>query len=208
MRVLLLLLVVVACAVAVAAPARAHGDAIIRAAAAALEADPVYVHRDAIPTLTQEEAAELRRRIDAAGGRTMVAILPADALHEARDAETVVNRIRDGVGRSGTYAVVVAGQFAATSTLDDLGPATGARLAREAFRERLSLAPTLYALVELVREARDTERPNATREGRTTWLVIGASALALLGLVLLAPTLRGLATGGTMRRARRRSSVG
>ena len=195
--------------VALAAPhaAQAHGDAIIRAAAAGLRGDSVYVHPNAIPTLRADEAAELRDRIEDAGGRTMVAVLPADALHEARDAETVVARIRDRVGRTGTYAVVVGGQFAATSTADDLGPAEGARLAREAFGERKSLAPTLYTLVELVREERAEERPPADEEG-TNWLIVAAAALALLGLVLLAPTLRGGGSGGTMRRARRRSSVG
>ena len=187
--------------------AHAHGDAIIRSAADGLRADAVYVHPNAIPRLTVDEAAELRDRIDDAGGGTMVAVLPADALHEARDAETVVARIRDRVGRSGTYAVVVGGQFAATSTPDDLGAAEGARLAREAFRERKSLAPTLYTLVELVREERAEEQPRADGDG-TNWLVIAAAALALVGLVLLAPALRGTGSGGTMRRARRRSSVG
>jgi hypothetical protein len=199
------LLLAVLAPLAAPSAALSHGDVMIRAAVERLRAAPVYVHPDAIPTLTPDEAAELRDRIEDAGGGVAVAVLPADALHEARDAKTVVGRIRDRVGRTGTYAVVVGGQFAATSTPDDVGAAEGARLARDAFRERKSLGPTLYTFVELVRAEREDEQPAS---GGTNWLVIAAAALALIGLVLLAPTLRGLGTAGTMRRARRRSSVG
>ena len=206
MRRFALLLLGVLAPLAAPSAAHAHGDVMIRAAVERLRSAPVYVHPDAIPTLTADEAAELRDRIEDAGGGMAVAVLPADALHEARDAGTVASRIRDRVGRTGTYVVVVGGQFAATSTVDDVGAAEAGRLARAAFGERKSLAPTLYTFVELVRAEREEEQPASG--GGTNWLVIAAAALALIGLVLLAPTLRGLGSGGTMRRARRRSSVG
>ena len=198
---------IVLAALAAVPAALAHGDAMIRAAGEALAREDVYVHPDAIPTLTRDEVAELESRIEDAGGEIYVAVLPADALHEAKDAETVLVRVVERAAHGGSYAVVVGGQFQATSTPGDLGPATGARLARDAFRERKALAPTLYAWVELVRQERERTHVPADEGGRSDWLVAAAALLALVGIVLLAPLLRS-GSAATLRRARRRSSVG
>ena len=203
-------LVLAVVALVLAPAASAHGDRLIREAAnhLAMDDDSIYVHPDAIPKLEPDEVEELGTRMNDAGGGIVVAILPADALHEARDADTVLERIVERVGREGTYVVVVGGQFQATSTPGDLGPAEGARLARDAYRERVGLAPTLNAFVDFVRQERERRRPApAEDDDGTNWLLVGAGVLALVGIVLLAPVLRS-GSAATLRRARRRSSVG
>jgi hypothetical protein len=141
---------------ALPALAAAHSSIVIGKAADALKTgDPVWVDPAAIPSIGPSEADELRREIRAAGGGIAVAVMPADALHEARSAEDVLREIARRVGRAGTYAVVVGGQFRAGSSA---GPerARVPELADEAFEEHSDqgLAPTLLAFVEAVGEER------------------------------------------------------
>ena len=98
------------------AVARAHGQVIIKQAGEELRSDPVWVDPNAIPSLDAEEADRLRRRIDESGRGIYVAVLPADALHEARTADEVLRQVARATGRPGTYAVVVGGQFRAASS--------------------------------------------------------------------------------------------
>jgi hypothetical protein len=171
-------IVLLACALLVALPpalARAHGQVIIKKAGQELQRDPVWVDPNAIPSLDVEEAAGLRRRIEDAGRGIYVAVLPADALHEARTAEEVLRQVRQATGRHGTYAVVVGGQFRAASSG---GPERGqvAGLARRAVAEHsdAGIAATLDAFVRSVARAR----------GRSGDAGGGVGGVVLIGLLV------------------------
>lgn len=147
----------VVCALALVLPgsAAAHSAIVITRAVNALKQETVWVDPAAIPSIGTSEADELRRRIREAGGGIAVAIMPADALHEARTAEDVLRELARRVGRTGTYVVVVGGQFRAASSA---GPerAHVPGLADEAFSEHSDegLGPTLIAFVDSVEETR------------------------------------------------------
>ncbi len=184
-------------AVGFAAPAAlAHGDDVIRAAAAGLNAGAVYVHPEAVPSLDEGEAERLRAAIDDAGGRIFVAVLPADALHEARTPEAVLTKVARAVGREGTYAVVVGGGFRAGSSRRDLPAGQAGALARAAYRAHRDegVGSTLTDFVRRVGEARGLGGGSASaapssrgaggeRDGPGIGLgVVGAIGAALVGL--------------------------
>lgn len=149
--------VLVAClfALVCSGPASAHSAVVISRAANALERDSVWVDPAAIPSIGASEADELRRGIRSAGGEIGIAVMPADALHEARRAEDVLREVARLVGRPGTYAVVVGGQFRASGSAGPEQPRVP-ELADTAFAEHSAdgLAPTLLAFVDAVAEAR------------------------------------------------------
>jgi hypothetical protein len=192
------------CALALAAPATAtHGGQIVRQAAEALVSDPVYVHPDAIPSISAAEADELRDRIARAGGGTYVAVLPSAALHEGGTAEGVLRELAGQIRRRGTYAAVVGGSFRAGSNGRERGAA--AELAAQAFREHRTegAGPTLLAFVDAVA---------ARREGRTGAEGDGdagddGSELAVLG-VLGAAAAGGIAVVAVRRRRRAAAELG
>ena len=172
--------------------ASAHGGGIIKAALDGLRSgDPVYVAPTAIPTLETAEATRLRERIAAAPEPIYVAVLPADAQHELGTAEEVLQAIVEGIGLDGTYAVVVGGQFRATST--DLGGRRTAELERRS-AERTSHEGPAAGLTAFVDEVSTVEDGDGWGSSWAFALVIPVFAL----LALLA----------TLVRARRRSSVG
>jgi hypothetical protein len=178
-------------AVLVVPGASAHGGGIIKAALDGLRSgDPVYVAPTAIPTLETAEAIELRERIAAAPEPIYVAVLPADAQHELGTADKVLQAIVEGIGLDGTYAVVVGGQFRATST--DRG-ARNAELERRSAERTSHEGPAagLTAFVDGLSAEEDGDGPGASR-----------------AFALLIPVFALLALLATLVRARRRSSVG
>src|SRR4051812_10214252 len=91
----------------VTAPA-AFAQGEIDAAAEGLRSDPVYVDPDAEAQLSTSEQDELRDRIAKADTPVYIAVLPASAADEAGGSATdVARQVADGVGRSGSYGIVV-----------------------------------------------------------------------------------------------------
>jgi hypothetical protein len=127
----LLLLASAAAAALVLVPAAQAGPIIDRAVAA-LNSGPVYVDPAAELAASPADQARLRRQIDSAGaGPVYVAILPTSAELEAGGSpDGVLQAIHDGLGRKGTYAVVIGRHFRAGS--DDLPQGVAGRLATEA----------------------------------------------------------------------------
>jgi hypothetical protein len=113
------------------APARA-GERI-DAAVAALQSDPVYVDPSAELAIDAADQSRLRRTIDSAGaGPVYIAILPLAAEQETGgDPDGVLQALHDGLGRPGTYAVVVGRHFRAGSE-GVLPPGVAGRLATKA----------------------------------------------------------------------------
>src|SRR5262249_43202599 len=91
-------------------------------AASALESNPVYLD-PAATTVSESEAAALRREIEANGhGPIYIAVLPRAALAEGGgSAVGVVGELHRVMGRPGVYAVVAGNQFRAASTDLDRG---------------------------------------------------------------------------------------
>ena len=140
--------------------ALAHGGEHVERAGRELRSDPVYVDPEAVPTISQEQAEELRDRIAQAGGGIYVAVLPAATVDEAGSAEEVLSALAAETRRRGTYAVVVGGQFRAGSNGPERGEVPA--IAREAFAEHrgegaAGIAPALLDLVDGVAEARGGE---------------------------------------------------
>src|SRR5207237_10779588 len=102
-------------------------------------------------------AARRRREIDAAGaGPVDVAILPAAAENETGgNPDGVLQALHDGLGRPGTYAVVVGRHFRAGSE-GVLKPGVAGRLAAAALNAHRSegVTATLLDFVDRVAAAR------------------------------------------------------
>jgi hypothetical protein len=184
----------------VPAAASPHGGGIINDALQTLRSgDPVFVHQNAIPSLDPADAIALRERIAAEGGAVFVAVLPADAMHEAGTPDAVVDAVRRGLGVEGTYAVVVGGALAAVTRNGALGQdeaAHDAELALAAHRND-DLGSLLLDFVDRV--TAEPAQETSSEGGGQSWLVWGLlAALGFGALILLA----------TLARARRRSSVG
>jgi hypothetical protein len=175
----------IACVAALALPAAAgaHGGILIREASQALQRDPVFVHQAAIPSIAPTDAEDLRRLIRDAGGGIAVAVLPADALHEARTAEDVLGQVARQVGRPGTYVVVVGGQFRAASSAGTEQARVPA-LADAAFAEHghEGLAPTLSGFVGAVAEARGRGDDDGYGAGAVGLGLLAAGAAGAVGV--------------------------
>jgi hypothetical protein len=179
----LLLALIVA---ALALPGSAWAGPLIDQAAQELESDPVFVHPDAKPTISAAEAGELRERIASAGsGPTYVAILPAAARNEAGgDATAVIDELSKALGRDGTYAVVVGGQFRAASNV--LGRGEAARIATDSFEEHRGegVAATLLAFVDGVAEERSGSAGSSS-DDTSFWPILAVVGAGAFGFVLL-----------------------
>ncbi|MDQ3894152.1 MAG: hypothetical protein M3292_05735, partial [Actinomycetota bacterium] len=97
---------VLALATAAAAASAATAGGTIAEAASALRTSPVFVDDRASPTISEQQAARLRRQIEGGPAAPLyIAILPAAALAEAGgDPVEVLRELRRRVGRRGTYA--------------------------------------------------------------------------------------------------------
>jgi hypothetical protein len=199
MRRVALLVAALICALAAAPTASAtHGGRIVRDAADALARDPVYVHPEAIPSISAAEAEELRDRTANAGGAVYVAVLPSAALHEGGTAEGVLRELARLTKRRGTYAVAVGGAFRAGSNGAERASAAG--LADEIYRQHRDdgLGATLVAYVEAIAERRESA-PGAEPGGEESGG--DGSDLAVLG-VLGAAAAGGIALVAVRRRRR------
>jgi hypothetical protein len=173
-RALLLALVALALAPGVA-------GAQIQEAAQSLRSDPVYVDPSA-ELARAVDAAELREEIREEGATPMfVAVLPASA---AASPDSALLELREAVGLSGTYAVVVGNSFRAGS---DLFPVAGEASAA-AQENQGDLQDALEDFIERVGERRTGG---------------GGLSAGLLILLALAGTLLLTATAVGVRRSRR-----
>jgi hypothetical protein len=175
-------LVLLAALTALVAPAPALAGEI-EDAAEALRSDPVYVDAQAERAITPAEAARLRNRIRTAdAGPLYVAILPQDAVEEAGgDADEVVRRLHEELGREGTYAVVVGNSFRAGST-DVEGTGDLAAEALEQHRDE-GVAPTLVAFVDAVAAEQNPDTARDGDDGGFPWvlvLLVGIPAVLFL----------------------------
>jgi MYXO-CTERM domain-containing protein len=183
---LLPLLVVLALALALAPAAAAASTSAVDQAATALRSDPVYVHPDASPTISEADAERLRERIATAGGGPVyIAVVPAAARNEAGgDAADWVRSLAETVDRRGTYAAVVGGQFRAASNVLDEGQA--ADLATEAFEEHSEdgITATLLAFVDRVGTARSGSESSGG-DDTSLWPILAVVGAGAFGFVLL-----------------------
>jgi hypothetical protein len=160
-----------------AAPAAWAGP-LIDGAANALQSDPVYVAPGAEPSISADEADELRAQIAESGEPIFVAILPGEARDEVGgDAADVLREVSETTAREGTYAVVVGGQFRAGSSVLPEGRA--ADLATQAFEEHEDegVAPTLGAFVGLVGDDGDGGEDSGGTGGAVPYVLAGVGAV-------------------------------
>jgi hypothetical protein len=150
------LLLAAATAALVLVPAAQAGPRIDDAVAA-LRSDPVYVDPTAELTIPPADEGRLRRKIDTAGaGPVFIAILPRAAEDEVGgDPDGVLQALHDGLGRPGTYAVVVGRHFRAGSE-GVLPKGVAGQLATEALQAHRSegVTATLLDFVDRVAAAR------------------------------------------------------
>ncbi len=178
----LLLACAAGAALGLASPARAGEQ--IDAAVAALRSDPVYVDPNAELAVDANDQAELRRTIHTAGaGPVYIAILRGNAEDEAGgDPDGVLQAIHDGLGRPGTYAVVVGRHFRAGSEVLPSGEA--GRLATEALNAHRSegVTATLVDFVDrvAVEQQRGSGGDSGSGDGEP-----GAGGGVLIGLLVL-----------------------
>ena len=157
----------------------------IDAAAAALRGNPVYVDPAAEPTISASDQQRLRETIDSAGaGPVYIAILSRAAEDETGgDPDGVLQAIHDGLGRPGTYAVVVGDHFRAGSE-GVLPPGEAGRLATEALEAHRAdgVTATLVDFVQRVAAARQAGERGPSGDGGDEPSRGGG---ALIGLLIL-----------------------
>ena len=142
-------------ALALSGPATA-GERI-DAAVTALRSTSVYADPSAELAIGAADQAKLRRTIDTAGaGPVYIAILPLAAENETGgDPDGVLQALHDGLGRKGTYAVVVGRHFRAGSD-GVLDQGVAGRLATDALNAHRGegVTTTLVDFVHRVAAAR------------------------------------------------------
>jgi hypothetical protein len=186
------LLVAATAAAALALAATAHAGPRIDAAVAALESDQVYVDPTAELAIGADDQTRLRQKIDTAGaGPVYVAILPLATENETGgDPDGVLQELHDGLGRPGTYAVVVGRHFRAGNE-GVLPPGTAGRLATEALDAHRGdgVAATLLDFVDRV--AAEQQNGGAasgggdgSEPGRGGGILIGLLVLGAIGLIV------------------------
>ncbi|MFL5945937.1 MAG: hypothetical protein ACJ74C_10955, partial [Gaiellaceae bacterium] len=151
------LVLAVAAAAAFATAPVAYAGVRIDAAVSALQTSAVYVDPAAELAIGGAEQDRLRSAIDSAGaGPVYVAILPLATENETGgDPDGVLEAIHDGLGRRGTYAVVVGRHFRAGSD-GVLASGEAGRLATEALNAHRGdgVSATLIDFVQRVAAAR------------------------------------------------------
>ncbi len=179
------LVLAAAAAAALALCAAAHAGRRIDVAVAALRSDPIYVDPSAELAIGPAEQTRLRSTIDSAGaGPVYIAILPLAAEQETGgDPDGVLQALHDGLGRPGTYAVVVGRHFRAGSE-NVLQPGVAGRLATEALDAHRGdgVAATLVDFVNRVAAARRNGGTTAAPGGNRG---PGTGGAVLIGLLIL-----------------------
>jgi hypothetical protein len=178
------LLVAAAAAAALALVATAQAGKRIDAAVAALQSDPVYVDPSAELTIGAADQARLRKKIDTAGaGPVYIAILPLAAEQEAGgDPDGVLQALHDGLGRPGTYAVVVGRHLRAGS--DVLSSGAAGRLATEALDANRGRGVTA-TLLDFVQRVAGAQQNGGAEPGGGGGSKPGAGGGVLIGLLAL-----------------------
>jgi hypothetical protein len=160
------------------APAAAAGPLLDRAVTG-LESDPVYVDPQAERALSAGDAERLRAEIEAnGGGPVYIAVLPEATLAEAGgEANGLLQRLQQLVGRGGAYAVVVGNHFRAGST--DLASGEAGRLATQALEAKRSdgVTAVLLDFVDRVGAARRGDTGGGSNVGWWPLLVVAGVAL-------------------------------
>jgi hypothetical protein len=182
-----LLPAVIATALALAPTAQAGPR--IDEAVDALRTDPVYVDPAAELAIDAGDETRLRRKLDRAGaGPVYIAILRQAAEDETGgDADGVVQAIHDGLGRPGTYAVLVGRHFRAGSE-GVLERGVAGRLATEALDEHggEGVTATLLDFIDRVAAARrqggDDDEPSGGGGVLIILLLVGGAAFVLFRL--------------------------
>ncbi len=180
----------VAVAAALALGTQARAGERIDAAVAALQTNPVYVDPDAELAIGSAEQDRIRSAIDSSGaGPLYIAILPAAAENETGgNPDGVLQALHDGLGRQGTYAVVVGRHFRAGSE-GVLAQGVAGELATEALNAHRGegVTPTLIDFVHRVAAARQSGgAPGGTGNQPGTGGGILIGLLVLGGLTFLA----------------------
>jgi hypothetical protein len=178
------LLVAAAAAAALALVATAQAGKRIDAAVAALQSDPVYVDPSAELAIGAADQARLRKKIDTAGaGPVYIAILPLAAEQEAGgDPDGVLQALHDGLGRPGTYAVVVGRHLRAGS--DVLSSGAAGRLATEALDANRGRGVTA-TLLDFVQRVAGAQQNGGAGPGDSGGSKPGAGGGVLIGLLAL-----------------------
>jgi hypothetical protein len=162
----------------VAVPCAAAGPVVDRAVQA-LATNPVYVDPQA-ELARSVDAGRVGREIDSAGaGPVYVAVLRAGAENEeGGDPDGVLQALHDGLGRRGTYAVIVGRHFRAGSD-GVLQEGVAPRLATDALDAHRSDGPTAV-LVDFIDRVAD-----ARKHGGTTDRGPGGGGISLIALLAL-----------------------
>jgi hypothetical protein len=177
----LALAVVAAAALLLGATAQA-GERI-DAAVAALQSSPVYVDPDAQLAIGSADQDRVRTAIDTSGaGPVYIAILPLAAENETGgNPDGVLQAIHDGLGRRGTYAVIVGRHFRAGSD-GVLAQGVAGRLATEALNAHRAEGATA-TLIDFVHRVADARQNGGTPTGTTN--EPGSGGGILIGLLVL-----------------------
>ena len=184
---LLLALLLLTFAAPAAAQSPATGSAVDEAVAS-LTADPVYVARDAEPSLSEAERDSVRRAIrESDAGPVYIAVVAPDAVNQAGgDPAALLREIATTVRRPGTYVLAAGTELRAASTLLERGRAGRLAEAAVSARQGDGLAAVLRDLIDRVAEERSAARDGGRESGGGIpgWLLltlIGVPA-ALFGL--------------------------
>jgi hypothetical protein len=192
------LVLAAAAAAALALSAAAPAGERIDAAVAALQTNPVYVDPSAELAISGGDQERLRREIDTAGaGPVYIAILPLAAENETGgDPDGVLEALHDGLGRPGTYAVLVGRHFRAGSE-GVLPQGEAGRLATEALNAHRDDGVTA-TLIDFVQRVAAARASGATAPDGGNDDEPGAGGAVLIGLLaagavafLVVRTLRG-----------------
>ena len=178
------LLFAVAAGAALLFAATAQAGERIDAAVAALQTNPVYVDPGAQLKIGSADEARLRRAIDTSGaGPVYIAILPQAAEEETGgDPDGVLQAIHDGLGRPGTYAVVVGRHFRAGSE-GVLQQGVAGQLATDALNANRGAGVTA-TLVDFVHRVADARKNDGANPGAGT-NEPGTGGSVLIGLLVL-----------------------
>ena len=160
----------------ITAPAAFADTTVSDAAAALRQGESVFVAPDANPTITSAEADALRARISKIDHPYFVAILPATAMVNG-DPTSTLRQLRQEVGLTGTYAVVVGPSFRAGDTSVAVSD-----LATEAFRKHAN--DGVYAVLDAFVATSGKRITGQTGDTTSAWpglLLFGGLGVAAVG---------------------------
>jgi hypothetical protein len=179
-------LLAVAVAAALTLAATASAGQRIDAAVAALQSSPVYVDPDAQLAIGSAARARLRSAIDTSGaGPVYIAILPLAAEDETGgNPDGVLQALHDGLGRPGTYAVIVGRHFRAGSA-GVLPPGVAGRLATDALNAHRGDGVTA-TLIDFVHRVADARQNGGAGQAGRPGNEPGTGGGILIGLLVLA----------------------